>query len=141
MSHYVSIIKTSFRSLYWAIKIHFKHSLASKKAITASWENNKHIYGTYIYKILIYCVYLFLKMHFWQLISFINLPNHITFFCSINVKGTDEDLCASYGTRNMYVQWGPFKFDCVTCWFSAPHMQRLQWFILTLKYNRFITGS
>lgn len=63
------------------------------------------------------------------------------FWQGILQKGTDEDLCASYGTRNMYVQWGPFKFDCVTCWFSALHTQRLQWFIFPLKYNRFITGS
>lgn len=125
MSHYVSIIKTSFRSLYWAIKIHFKHSLASKKAITASWENNKHIYGTYIYKILIYCVYLFLKMHFWQLISFINLPNHITFFCSINVKGKIKLNSVSFQLFLNMIHLVSTKYHCISefaCW----HLKKLR---------------
>lgn len=34
-------------------------------------------------------------------------------------KRTDENPCASYGTRDIYFQQIPYKF--VKCWFSVLH--------------------
>lgn len=107
-----------------AIKSHFRHFLVSKKAITASWENNKHIYRIYVcIHIDILCLPIFKNALVTTNLLY-QFAESYTLFSSINLKGKIQLNSVSFQLFLNMINLMSTKYHCNSEFASWPLRKR-----------------